>query len=95
MGDNVILRDSLGNPYEYRVSEAFVVTPEADWAVDPVRGRDMVTLQTCTFPDLVNRLIVLTDRISIQCGYKLYYFSAQQGAQQPFAPVLLDKDATG
>ena len=61
-GDTVALRDSLGNPYEYRVSETFVVTPEADWAVDPVRGRDMVTLQTCTFPDLVNRLIVRADR---------------------------------
>jgi len=61
-GDTVALRDSLGNPYEYRVSEAFVVTPESDWAVDPVRGRDMVTLQTCTFPDLVNRLIVRADR---------------------------------
>ena len=61
-GDTVVLKDSLGNPYEYRVSETFVVTPEADWAVDPVRGRDMVTLQTCTFPDLVNRLIVRADR---------------------------------
>jgi sortase A len=61
-GDTVVLKDSLGNPYQYRVSEAFVVTPEADWAVDPVRGRDMVTLQTCTFPDLVNRLIVRADR---------------------------------
>ncbi len=61
-GDTVTLRDSLGNPYEYRVSEAFVVTPECDWVVDPVRGRDMVTLQTCTFPDLVNRLIVRADR---------------------------------
>ena len=58
----LVLRDSLGNPYEYRVSEAFVVTPESDWVVDPVRCRDMVTLQTCTFPDLVNRLIVRTDR---------------------------------
>ncbi len=61
-GDTVVLRDSVGNPYEYRVSETFVVTPEAEWAVDPVRGRDMVTLQTCTFPDLVNRLIVRADR---------------------------------
>jgi sortase A len=60
--DTVVLRDSLGTSYEYRVSEAFVVTPESEWAVDPVRGRDMVTLQTCTFPDLVNRLIVRADR---------------------------------
>src|SRR5215210_2614397 len=61
-GDPVVLQDSLGEPYEYRVSEVFVVEPDADWAVDPVRGRDMVTLQTCTFPDLLNRLIVRADR---------------------------------
>jgi sortase A len=62
-GDPVVLEDSLGEPYEYRVSEVFVVEPDADWAVDPVRGRDMVTLQTCTFPDLLNRLIVRADRV--------------------------------
>ena len=58
-----MLRDSLGNPYEYRVSEVFVVRPDADWAVDPVRGRDMLTLQTCTLPDLQNRIIVRADRV--------------------------------
>ena len=62
-GDSVVLEDSLGEPYEYRVSEVFVVEPDADWVVDPVRGRDMVTLQTCTFPDLLNRLIVRADRV--------------------------------
>ena len=53
----------IEEPYEYRVSEVFVVEPGADWVVDPVRGRDMVTLQTCTFPDLLNRLIVRADRV--------------------------------
>ena len=62
-GDKVVLKDSLGDPYEYRVSEVFVADPNADWAVQPVRGRDMVTLQTCTFPDLKNRLIVRADRV--------------------------------
>ena len=62
-GDSIVLKDSLGAPYEYRVSESFVVDPDAEWAVQPVRGRDMVTLQTCTFPDLVNRLIVRADRV--------------------------------
>jgi sortase A len=61
-GDSIVLEDSLGYAYEYRVSEVFVVEPDADWVVDPVRGRDMVTLQTCTFPDLLNRLIVRADR---------------------------------
>jgi sortase A len=62
-GDSVVLQDSLGEPYEYRVSEVFVVEPDADWVVDPVRGRDTVTLQTCTFPDLLNRLIVRAARV--------------------------------
>jgi sortase A len=62
-GDWVVLKDSLGSAYNYRVSEVFVVTPNAEWVVDPVRDRDMVTLQTCTFPDLVNRLIVRADRV--------------------------------
>jgi len=61
--DPVILRDRSGAVYEYRVSEVFVVDPNADWAVDPVRDRDMLTLQTCTMPDFENRLIVRADRV--------------------------------
>ena len=61
-GDTVALRDGRGDLYEYRVSEVFVVEPNADWVVDPVRGRDMVTLQTCTLPDLQRRMIVRADR---------------------------------
>ena len=61
-GDTVVLRDGRGDPYEYRVSEVFVVEPNADWVVDPVRGRDMVTLQSCTMPDFRNRIIVRADR---------------------------------
>jgi sortase (surface protein transpeptidase) len=30
--------------------------------VDPVRGRDVVTLQTCMMPDFENRLIVRAER---------------------------------
>ena len=62
-GDSVVLEDDSGNAYGYKVSEVFVVDPNDDWAVDPVRNRDMVTLQTCTYPDLKNRLIVRADRV--------------------------------
>ena len=62
-GDTVTLRDGRGDAYRYRVSEVFVVGPNDDWVVDPVRGRDMVTLQTCTVPDLQRRIIVRADRI--------------------------------
>jgi sortase A len=62
-GDSVLLKDGAGDTYEYRVSEVFVVTPDADWVVDPVRNRDIVTLQTCTMPDFKNRIVVRADRI--------------------------------
>ena len=62
-GDTVVLEDRSGTAYEYRVSEVFVVEPDAEWVVDHVRGRDMVTLQTWTFPDLKNRLMVRADRV--------------------------------
>ena len=47
-GDEIFLQDSLGQVYKYRVSEVFAVTPYDTWVMDPVEGRDMVTLQTCT-----------------------------------------------
>ncbi|MDQ5826729.1 MAG: sortase [Chloroflexota bacterium] len=63
VGDSVVLKDRSGNAYRYRVSEIFVVTPDDGWVLDPVRGRDMVTLQTCTYPTFENRFIVRADRI--------------------------------
>ena len=45
-GDSVVVEDLSGNPYEYEVSEVFVVEPDAEWAIDPVRGRDMVASGT-------------------------------------------------
>ena len=59
-GDSVVLKDGSGTTYEYGASEIFVVEPDAEWAVDPVRGRDIVTLQTCTYPALETRLVVPT-----------------------------------
>ncbi len=57
------MKDPSGGSYEYEVSETFVVEPDADWVVDPVRNRDMVTLQTCTYPDPENRIVVRADRV--------------------------------
>jgi len=60
-GDEVLLR-RRGETYRYRVSESFVVRPNARWVTGRVRGRDMLTLQTCTPPDLDWRLIVRAER---------------------------------
>jgi sortase A len=63
-GDEVLLKDRAGNSYRYRVSEVFVVDPTDSWVMGQVRGRDMVTLQTCTpYPTFEKRLIVRADRV--------------------------------
>jgi hypothetical protein len=37
--------------------------PDAEWVVDPVRDRYMLTLQMCSYPKLDDRLIVRAERI--------------------------------
>ena len=46
-GDEIVLTDSLGQEYTYRVSEVFAVTPFDTWVMDPT-GDDMISLQVCT-----------------------------------------------
>ena len=63
-GDGVVLRDRSGRAYEYRVSEVFLADPTDAWVMGQVRGRDMVSLQTCTpIPTFEKRLIVRADRV--------------------------------
>ena len=47
-GDEVVLTDANGTVYRYRVSEVFAVRPNDTWVADPIPGRDVVSLQTCT-----------------------------------------------
>jgi sortase A len=63
-GDEVELKDRDGHTYTYRVSEVFLAEPTDLWVMGQVRGRDMVTLQTCTpIPTFEKRLIVRADRV--------------------------------
>jgi sortase A len=63
-GDRIVLRDRAGRTYEYRVSEVLLADPADAWVMGQVRGRDMVSLQTCTpIPTFEKRLIVRADRI--------------------------------
>lgn len=61
-GDEILLKNRQGHKYTYRVSESFVADPRDSWVMGQVRGRDMVTLQTCTGPGFEKRLIVRADR---------------------------------
>lgn len=62
-GDEIVVEDSRGNAYKYRVSESFAAGPDESWVMGQVRNRDMLTLQTCIPPDFRERLIVRADRI--------------------------------
>jgi sortase A len=57
-GDEVILEDQAGGRYVYRVTESLVVGPQDAGVMDPVPGKSVVSLQTCTLPDYSDRLIV-------------------------------------
>ena len=62
-GDKLTVKDSLGRIYNYQVSEKFAVSPDNNWVMGQVRGRDMLTLQTCIPPDFGQRLVVRADRV--------------------------------
>ena len=63
-GDEISLKSREGRRYVYRVTEAFVVDPADAWVMGRARGRDMVTLQTCTpIPGFQKRLIVRAERV--------------------------------
>jgi len=57
-GDEILLEDSAGGRYLYRVNKQVVVGPDSVDVMNPVEGKSLVTLQTCTLPDYEERLIV-------------------------------------
>ncbi len=57
-GDEILLEDSAGGQYRYRVTKRVVVGPDSVEVMNPVDGKSLVTLQTCTLPDYKRRLIV-------------------------------------
>ena len=63
-GKRVLLTDSEGTRYVYKVFDRRIVGPNEVSVKKPVAGKNIVTLQTCTLPDYSQRLIVqaeLTD----------------------------------
>ena len=57
-GDKVFLTDANGKKYTYEVFKEFEVAPTDLYVTEPIEGKNVVTLQTCTLPDYANRLIV-------------------------------------
>jgi sortase A len=46
-GDEIVLRDTNDQEYDYLVSDVLQVLPDDLSVMDPVEGRDIVSLRTC------------------------------------------------
>ena len=56
-GDKVYLEDTEGREYTYQVFGKLVVEPANLSVLRPMKGKNIVSLQTCTLPDYTNRVI--------------------------------------
>jgi sortase A len=56
-GDKVYLEDAKGREYTYQVFGKLVVEPADLSVLRPIKGKNIVSLQSCTLPDYTNRII--------------------------------------
>lgn len=63
-GDEIQVTDAEGGDYTYRVYRQEVVRPTNTTITEPVDGRNILTLQTCTLPDYTQRLVVQAEKIA-------------------------------
>ena len=56
-GDKVYLEDAEGREYTYRVFGKLVVEPANLSVLRPIKGKNILSLQTCTLPDYTKRVI--------------------------------------
>jgi sortase A len=57
-GDEIVLTDANGTRYTYEVFRSLTVGPNDYYVTEPLAGRSIVSLQTCTLPSYSRRLIV-------------------------------------
>ncbi|WP_240432590.1 class E sortase [Rubrobacter indicoceani] len=62
-GDEVTVQDANGTEYTYRVFRSFTVLPTDVSVTEPIEGKNILTLQTCTLPDYTQRLIVQAEKV--------------------------------
>ena len=56
-GDKVYLEDADGRKYTYEVYKKLVVGPTDLEVLNPIEGKNIISLQTCTLPDYTKRVI--------------------------------------
>jgi sortase A len=62
-GNKVVLEDAEGRRYEYEIFDREIVGPRNTSVMKTIKGKSIVTLQTCTLPDYKDRLIVRAQRV--------------------------------
>ena len=62
-GDEIYVTDANGTKYTYSVFKEFIVDPDDIHVTQPLEGKNVLTLQTCTLPDYSQRLIVQAELI--------------------------------
>lgn len=56
-GDEVYLTDADGKKYTYEIFEKKIVEPTDLSVLKPIKGKNILSLQTCTLPDYSDRVI--------------------------------------
>ena len=62
-GDEILVTDSAGAQYRYTVTEQVVVPPDNVEVMNPVEGKSLLSLQTCTLPDYAERIVVQAELV--------------------------------
>ncbi len=62
-GDEIFVTDSAGGEYKYVVTKQVVVPPDNVGIMNPVPGKSLLSLQTCTLPDYAKRIVVQAELI--------------------------------
>jgi sortase A len=65
-GDEFYIVDSEGRKYTYKVFRKFIANPGNLAVLQPIDGKNVVTLQTCTLPDYTKRLLVRGELVKIE-----------------------------
>ena len=56
-GDMVYVEDAAGRQYTYKVFKKLIVEPTDLSVLKPIKGKNILSLQTCTLPDYTDRVI--------------------------------------
>ena len=58
VGDQIFVEDANGGEYTYEVFQTLEVEPTDLFVTEPIEGKNILTLQTCTLPDYARRVVV-------------------------------------